>query len=208
MIIGLTGQSGAGKSEASKVFKDKCFFVIDADKTAKEVYNTEPECVKKLQDEFGKHITLYGEIDRKKLASIVFSSKEALNKLNKIVLPYIVKQVHIQIKNAKTPYILLDAPLLFESGLGDICSYTIGILAPYSQREKRILKRDSLKHGINVIIEDNKISLDFHVIVSYGVSILAVADNLISNVKYKVEQFTGMQVENINILVEGVRVID
>lgn len=144
MIIGLTGQSGAGKSEAAKIFKDKGFFVIDADKTAKEVYNTEPECVKKLQDEFGKHITLYGEIDRKKLASIVFSSKEALNRLNKIVLPYIVKQVHIQIKNAKTPYILLDAPLLFESGLGDICSYTIGILAPYSQREKRILKRDSI----------------------------------------------------------------
>ncbi len=144
MIIGLTGQSGAGKSEASKVFKDKGFFVIDADKTAKEVYDTEPECIKKLQDEFGEDIALYGEIDRKKLASIVFSSKEALNRLNKIVLPYIVKQVHIQIKNAKTPYILLDAPLLFESGLGDICSYTIGILAPYSQREKRILKRDSL----------------------------------------------------------------
>lgn len=144
MIIGLTGQSGAGKSEASKVFKDKGFFVIDADKTAKEVYDTEPECVKKLQEEFGEDIALYGEIDRKKLASIVFSSKEALNRLNKIVLPYIVKQVHIQIKNAKTPYVLLDAPLLFESGLGDICSYTIGILAPYSQREKRILKRDSL----------------------------------------------------------------
>jgi len=144
MIIGLTGQSGAGKSEAAKIFKDKGFLVIDADKTAKEVYDTERECIKKMQDEFGKDIALYGEIDRKKLASIVFSSKEALNRLNKIVLPYIVKQVHIQIKNAKMPYILLDAPLLFESGLGDICSYTIGILAPYSQREKRILKRDSL----------------------------------------------------------------
>ena len=72
----------------------------------------------------------------------------------------------------------------------------------------KLLKRDSLKHGINVTVEDNKISLDFHVIVAYGVSILAVADNLTSNVKYKVEQFTGMQVDNINILVEGVRVID
>lgn len=72
----------------------------------------------------------------------------------------------------------------------------------------KLLKRDSLKHGINVFVEDDKISLDFHVIVSYGVSILAVADNLISNVKYKVEQFTGMKVEHINILVEGVRVID
>lgn len=72
----------------------------------------------------------------------------------------------------------------------------------------RLLKRDSLKHGINVTVEDNKISLDFHVIVAYGVSISAVADNLLSNVKYKVEEFTGMEIEKINIYVEGVRAID
>ena len=72
----------------------------------------------------------------------------------------------------------------------------------------KLLKRDSLKHGINVTIADNKITLDFHVIVAYGVSISAVSDNLISNVKYKVEEFTGLTIEKINILVEGVRVID
>jgi len=72
----------------------------------------------------------------------------------------------------------------------------------------KLLKRDSLKHGINVAVNDNKISLDFHVIVSYGVSIRAVADNLIDNVKYKVESFTGLEIEKINIIVEGVRVID
>ncbi len=49
----------------------------------------------------------------------------------------------------------------------------------------RLLKKDSLKNGIQVTVEDNKISLDFHVIVAYGVSISAVADNLINNVKYK-----------------------
>lgn len=73
----------------------------------------------------------------------------------------------------------------------------------------RLLKRESLKHGINVTVsEDNRISLDFHVIVSYGVSISAVAENLISNVKYQVEEFTGMEIDKINIAVEGVRVID
>ena len=72
----------------------------------------------------------------------------------------------------------------------------------------KLLKRASLKHGINVTLNENKISLDFHVIVAYGVSIRAVSDNLIANVKYKVEAFTGIEVENINILVEGVRVID
>ena len=59
-----------------------------------------------------------------------------------------------------------------------------------------------------VSITDNKITLEFHVIVAYCVSISAVSDNLISNVKYKVEEFTGLTIEKINILVEGVRVID
>ena len=58
------------------------------------------------------------------------------------------------------------------------------------------------------MIHENKITIDFHVIVVYGVSISAVAENLISTVKYKVEDFTGMTVEKINIFVEGVRVID
>jgi len=72
----------------------------------------------------------------------------------------------------------------------------------------KLLKRESLTKGINVSIENNRITLDFHVIVSYGVSICAVADNLIGTVQYKVEEFTGMDVEKINIYVEGVRVID
>jgi uncharacterized alkaline shock family protein YloU len=72
----------------------------------------------------------------------------------------------------------------------------------------RLLKKDSLSHGVNVIIEDNNLTIDLHIIVAYGVSISAVTDNLIGNVIYKVEEFTGMTVEKINIFVEGVRVLD
>ena len=72
----------------------------------------------------------------------------------------------------------------------------------------KLLRKDNLAKGITVTINNNKLTLDFHVIVSYGVSILAVSDNLIDNVKYKVEEFTGMEIEKINIFVEGVRVID
>ena len=72
----------------------------------------------------------------------------------------------------------------------------------------RLLKKDSLSRGINVTINNNKLTLDFHVIVAYGVSIIAVSDNLMNSVKYKVEEFTGIQIEKINIFVEGVRVID
>lgn len=72
----------------------------------------------------------------------------------------------------------------------------------------RLLKKEYITHGINVTACDDKLILDFHVIVAYGVSIMAVSDNLINNVKYKVEEFTGLQIEKINIYVEGVRVID
>ena len=73
----------------------------------------------------------------------------------------------------------------------------------------QLLKRDNLTKGINVTVkENNKLVIDFHVIVAYGVSISAVAENLFDSVKYKVEEFTGMEIEKINLFVEGVRVID
>ncbi len=83
-------------------------------------------------------------------------------------------------------------------------------MAAYSMKDGlfHLLKKDSLKYGINVKIEDNKISLVIHCIASYGVSIPAITENLVDSLRYKLEQFTGMQVENVEVLVEGIRVID
>ena len=72
----------------------------------------------------------------------------------------------------------------------------------------RLLRKESYHKGINVQIKDNRISLDFHVIVAYGVSIKAVAENLMESVEYRISQFTGMEVDCINVYVEGVRIID
>ena len=72
----------------------------------------------------------------------------------------------------------------------------------------KLLKLDSMTRGIPVMFRNNKLVINFHIIVAYGVSILAVSNNLISNVKYKVEEFTGIEIEKINIFVEGVKVID
>ena len=73
----------------------------------------------------------------------------------------------------------------------------------------KLLKKDYLSHGIDVKIdEDNEISLAFHVIISYGVSVATVSENLMQTVKYKVEAFTGMTVKQIRVSVEGIRVID
>ena len=72
-----------------------------------------------------------------------------------------------------------------------------------------LLKKESMTRGINVsLTPEGKLVIDFHVIVSYGVSIFTVSDNLIETVKYRVEEFTGMKIKKINISVEGVRVID
>lgn len=72
----------------------------------------------------------------------------------------------------------------------------------------KLLSRDSLSKGIKLEVNGNEVSLDFHVIVSYGVAIQSVARNLISSVKYTLETSTGLKVTGINIFVEGVRVID
>ena len=107
--------------------------------------------------------------------------------------------------------ILIDTDVIAKYA-GSVAVECFGIvgMAAVSMKDGlvKLLKRDSLTHGINVEVQDNKLHLNFHVIVSYGVSISAVADNLIENVKYKVEKFTGIDVEKVNIFVEGVRVID
>lgn len=72
----------------------------------------------------------------------------------------------------------------------------------------KLLKRDSVSKGVNVEINNNHITIDFHIIVAYGVSIAAVTENLISNVKYRVEEFTGMKVDKIRVYVESVRNLD
>lgn len=98
---------------------------------------------------------------------------------------------------------------------GSVANECFGIVGMANVNMKdglvRLLKLNSadLCRGIKVTALDNgKLSLSFHVIVSYGVSIQAVVDNLVSNVKYKVEEFTGLEIGRINVFVEDVKVID
>ena len=114
--------------------------------------------------------------------------------------------------NTRMGTILIDNEVIaqYAGGVAVECFGIVG-MAGVSVKDGlvKLLKMDSITRGITVTLnKNNKLILDFHVIVAYGVSILAVADNLISNVKYKVEEFTGIEIEKINIYVDGVRVID
>ena len=95
---------------------------------------------------------------------------------------------------------------------GTVANECFGIVGMASVNVKedlvRILKKDNVNRGITVKNEGGKLVLDFHVIVAYGVNIPAVTENRVNNVRYKVEEYTGLEVVKINIYVEGVRVID
>ena len=108
--------------------------------------------------------------------------------------------------------VLIDSEVIAQyAGSTAVESFGIVGMAAVSMKDGlvKLLKGDSLTRGISVVIDENNlIEIDFHVIISYGVSIAAVADNLIENVKYKVSEFTGLEIKKINIYVEGVRVID
>ncbi len=95
---------------------------------------------------------------------------------------------------------------------GTVATECFGIVGLASVNVKeglvRLLKKDSVNRGIVVRPNGNKLSIDFHIIIAYGVNIIAVTENLISDVKYKIENYTGLEVDTINVFVEGVRVID
>lgn len=108
-----------------------------------------------------------------------------------------------------TIYVDTDVIATYAGSVAVGCFGIVGMSA-YNMKDGlfHILRKDSLKYGINVKIEDNRISLTLHCIVAYGVSILAVCETLVNSVKYKVEEFTGLTVDKVDVLVEGIRVID
>lgn len=139
-FIGLTGQSGAGKGYVGKYFSELGFNVLDCDKIVMEIYENNSELLQRLATEFGNDILKGSILDRKRLAEIVFSSKENTDKLNKIVHPEVIALCE---KKSKPPAVL-DAPQLFEAGAQSKCYKIISITAPYETRLKRIMERDNI----------------------------------------------------------------
>ena len=148
-IIGITGNSGSGKSTISKLIsKNYEAKIIDADKIAKEMTMNNGEYLQAIKQTFGEDVIKDNTLDRKKLADIVFSNKTEKEKLDSLTFEYVVRRIKEEIKKAQLKsdikYIVLDVPLLFESKLNEVCNYTIGVTAPKIEKIKRICKRDKL----------------------------------------------------------------
>ncbi len=148
IVVGLTGQTGAGKSTVSQIFVQNGFTLIDADCISREVMSPGTPCVEELFDYFGNDIRNEdGSLNRKALAKIVFNEKGKLESLNSICHPFITEEIFSRISDYSAHghrMILLDAPTLFESRAADFCDLIISVVAASELRRERIIARDKI----------------------------------------------------------------
>lgn len=147
-IIGLTGQSGAGKSTVAGFLEQNGFKVINADLLVRKIYESGSPCLKTIAAVFGEDIiTDNGTPDRKLLAKRAFSSKQNIALLSSIVHPFVTAELFAEIKKTAesgVTTIVYDAPQLFESNADVICDEIISVTAEKSVRLERICKRDNI----------------------------------------------------------------
>ncbi|MGB2702385.1 MAG: dephospho-CoA kinase [Chitinophagaceae bacterium] len=142
--IGLTGGIGSGKTTVAKFFETLGIPVYYADDNTKFLMNNNEELKASIIKHFGDDVYKNGELDRKYLASIVFSNKEKLELLNSLTHPITIRDAEDWMGRQTAPYAIKEAALLFESGAADQLDFVIGVYAPQHIRVKRVMKRDNL----------------------------------------------------------------
>lgn len=150
-IIGVTGSSGAGKSTVCEIIKEKYNSeIIDADKVARQLTKKGSAYLSAIVKCFGNEIINdEGNLIRKKLANIIYNNNEKREKLNELTFIYVVDEIKNRIKTIENKdYIIIDAPLLYESKLDGICDFVIAVIADKDNQLKRITKRDDIPEDI------------------------------------------------------------
>ena len=157
LVIGLTGPTGAGKGEVSKLFRAQGLPVIDADAVYHALLTPPSPCLDELRARFGEDILRSdGTLDRPRLGAIVFSDTQALADLNAITHRYVmadIKDTLEALRTEQTRAVVLDAPQLFEAGANRLCDTVVSVLADPALRASRIMARD----GIDADAADRRI---------------------------------------------------
>lgn len=148
IVVGLTGQTGAGKSTLSHMFAEHGYEVINADAVAREAMETSNLCLSDLVLAFSTEVIHPdATLNREKLAAICFGDKNKLHRLNEITFPYIIEAITHKLEDAVqrgVPMVILDAPTLFESGLDKKCNVVVAVIAKEELRLARIISRDNM----------------------------------------------------------------
>ena len=147
-VIGLTGQTGAGKSTVRELFKAKGTAVIDADAVSHDIVDNDLSCLTDIVEHFSCIVLNdKGKLNRKALGRIVFSDPKKLAVLNKIMFPYIVSAIKGKVtayEHAGAQMIVIDGATLIESGCSKMCSVLISVTAEEETRLTRIIHRDGI----------------------------------------------------------------
>ncbi len=148
ILIGICGRSGAGKSYVCSVFSSFGGCHIDTDKVyhrlLEPVDGELSPCARSLAQEFGDGVIEGLTVDRKALGDVVFSDRDRLERLNEITHAYILKETLRIAEESASPFALVDAPVLFESGFDKKCDFTVCVVADDETCVKRIVKRDGV----------------------------------------------------------------
>lgn len=144
--IGITGSSGSGKSLVSKIISNELDAkLIIADEIVKKMQQPGnayfKEIVKLLGEEY---LNKEGKLDRKKVAALVFKDEKTRKSINELTKKYVVAEIKNDIKNVDKEYVVIDVPLLIESGLNKMCNLVIGVVSKKEEQIERICKRDKL----------------------------------------------------------------
>ncbi len=148
MILGLTGGIASGKSTVSVMLRERGIPVIDADLIAREVVEPGQPAYDEIVLHFGRGVLLAdGRLDRKRLGEIIFSDEAERRVLNSIVHPEVRKTMRERAEaavRAGHPIVVLDIPLLFESGLQHMVDKIVVVYAPFEVQLRRLMERDDL----------------------------------------------------------------
>lgn len=142
--IGLTGGIGSGKTTVAKIFELLSVPVYYADEASKRLYHTDKELMSNIKKHFGEDVYTNEQLNRSKLASIVFTNPEKLELLNQLVHPPTIRDAVEWMNKQTAPYVIKEAALLFESGSAEGLDYVIGVQSPLHLRVKRVMDRDNL----------------------------------------------------------------
>lgn len=142
MIIGITGGTGCGKTTLLKTIEEKGGLILDCDAIYHQLLATDKTLLQAIEDRFPGTVE-DGQLQRKKLGSIVFSDEKALLDLNKITHSAIKTEVLRRLEE-KPKLAAIDAIALFEGGLAELCDVTVAVAAPTDVRVQRLMKRDNI----------------------------------------------------------------
>lgn len=153
-VLGLTGGIGCGKTAVSNLFESFDIAVVDADIVARQVVEPKTQGLTAIVKHFGSDILLSdGTLNRGELRERIFTSPSDKEWLNALLHPLIRKKLLNDINNAKSAYVILVAPLLFENKLDQYCNRTLLIDVPTHVQIQRTIKRDGVsKTQVKAII--------------------------------------------------------